>query len=165
MGRNGRRVQRKRVISNINKFIRRTRRNTNGNDRGAKHVTDNGSVESKDGTNICKCCSKAFSTRSNRRRHEKLIDQENLKIQIDKFLSKTARSSARNMEDDLIKAAKSYLEFKCGICSKIFSSDCNRKRHKEDVHKLKRLFPCLEQDCGKRFSRKSNRDRHLLTHK
>uniref|UniRef100_A0A8C8SL46 Zinc finger protein 574 n=1 Tax=Pelusios castaneus TaxID=367368 RepID=A0A8C8SL46_9SAUR len=53
-------------------------------------------------------------------------------------------------------------DFRCLMCSKVFSKHLQLVRHQRFVHKLERRHKC--QTCGKMFKKKSHVRNHLLTH-
>jgi len=116
------------------------------------------------GMRKCHCCMKLFSSRGNKIRHERRRAFKMLKVSVNTFISKTSGSRRSTQEITVLENARGLMDHKCGLCPVVLSNKANKERHIAAIHDHIRPFQCTVQGCCKRFSQKSNRERHTLTH-
>lgn len=56
-------------------------------------------------------------------------------------------------------------DLKCLTCGKSFTKPIDLRRHSDSVHNKKKPFFCSVEQCGKSFSLKCTRNRHMQLHK
>lgn len=91
----------------------------------------------------CKFCSKPYSTKSNKLKHERNMHSAEKKKKIEQMFK---RSKTR--------------KYPCSVCGIFFTTNSNMNRHKRDHSTVpKRVFPCVF--CRKGYTTRGNLKLHV----